>query len=174
MDDYLAKPVTPEALAAALHRWVRRDPQAAAPPGVPEEREAAPARGVPQAPADPEAQLLAYLRSFVEQTSPSIVGELVAGFLRTAPRHLAALEQASAQGDLTGIQGAAHVLRGMSGQIGARGMSELAGRIEGLTREGTTDGIAGLLGSLNDEFARAREILEREVHRLGTEGREAG
>jgi CheY-like chemotaxis protein len=162
MDDYLSKPVTPEALDGVLGRWVRRG---AGPVTTPEDG-GWPSASPTAAPAASEDGLVGYLRSFVEQTSPGIVRELLDGFLRTAPRHLAALADAGGRGDATGLQRAAHALRGMSGQVGVRRVSELAGRIEGLVREGTTTDLGGLLDALRAEFDRARAVLEREVRRL--------
>jgi PAS domain S-box-containing protein len=165
MDDYVAKPVTPEALDEALRRFL--------PPG---RRPAAGARAVGAAPAAEPLDLngtqglVDYLRTFVEQTSPSIVRDLTDGFLRTAPTHLSALADAGARGDPSGLQRAAHALRGMCGQVGLRRMSELAARIEGLVRDGSTAGVEGLVDALGAEFTRAREVLGREVRRLVGEG----
>jgi len=58
---------------------------------------------------------------------------------------------------------AAHSLKGSSGSMGAKTMAALWAELEDRARNGAIDGIAALLGQLEDEFGRVREALYAQV-----------
>ncbi len=114
MDDHLGKPVTLDALAETLGRWLPE----------PEQRHEAPADAA--APGfDPSA--LALLRAF---TGDQVTGELLALFTKNAEGELAALKEALAQRDARRVKHLAHRLRGGAGSLGARALADLCARLE--------------------------------------------
>jgi two-component system, sensor histidine kinase and response regulator len=147
MDDYVSKPVTPEALEAVLRKWVGAA-------SAPAERAAA-------APAAP-GQLLdeAIVQNLMSvDDDGTLMDEIVATFLRIAPARLTAIKKA-ARGNPTALEREAHSFLGSCGNIGARRMAELCARLEVLGRSGSIEGAAEIAGALEQELASVRPELE--------------
>src|SRR4051812_8425947 len=119
MDDYLAKPLRPEALDAVLERWLH------APAAAPE--------------AAPEATMAlvdeARARVFREDY-PEIVDQLIELFEDSTPPLLRELREGAAAGDEETVRRAAHKLKGSCQNIGASGM---AAQVAELERTATVD-----------------------------------
>jgi CheY-like chemotaxis protein/HPt (histidine-containing phosphotransfer) domain-containing protein/anti-sigma regulatory factor (Ser/Thr protein kinase) len=147
MDDYVSKPVTPEALEAVLRKWVGA-------PSAPAERAAA-------APAA-AGQLLdeAIVQNLMSvDDDGTLMDEIVATFLRIAPARLTAIKKA-ARGNPAALEREAHSFLGSCGNIGARRMAELCARLEVLGRSGSVEGAVEIAGALEQELAMARPELE--------------
>src|SRR2546421_159711 len=110
MDDYVAKPVTAERLAAVVAQWA---PAAGA--------------GRPDVALDPS---VIAMRRELEQGRPGLLARMVGLYLRDAPTQLAALRQAAERGDAHELEWAAHSLKGDSAQIGATALVALCRDLE--------------------------------------------
>lgn len=95
---------------------------------------------------------------------PEFVDEVVDAFLAEAPREVEALRAAIAADDPASVIRPAHTIKGMSVNLGARRVTELARTIEERARAGSLDGapeaVAALgmaLDELGVELAAARE-----------------
>jgi CheY-like chemotaxis protein/HPt (histidine-containing phosphotransfer) domain-containing protein len=123
MDDFIAKPVTPEQLASVLSRWVPLP--AAAPPPV-----------RPVAPVPAASTLVTVdgqvLRDVLEVADLEFVRELVAHFHVDARATFAELREALERVDLGAWRRIAHKFRGSCAGVGARGMMELTSQMESL------------------------------------------
>ncbi len=147
MDDYVSKPVTPEALAAVLRRWVR-------PPAAPAATES------PEAPAADgllDETIVSSLMSVDDDGS--LMDEVVATFLKIAPVRLGAIRKA-AKGDPVQLERAAHSFLGSCGNLGCRAMADLCARLEVLGRSGSTEGAAELARALEEQYAVTKPHLE--------------
>ena len=147
MDDYVSKPVTPEALAAVLRRWVR-------PPAAPAATES------PEAPAADgllDETIVSSLMSVDDDGS--LMDEVVATFLKIAPVRLGAIRKA-AKGDPAQLERAAHSFLGSCGNLGCRAMADLCARLEVLGRSGSTEGAAELARALEEQYAVTKPHLE--------------
>ncbi len=145
MDEYLAKPVKPDELRAALARL------AAAPSGAPAGRPA----------VDLEAAL-----DWVDRDR-ALLAELTALFLEDLPGRIAELREAVLAGDAGRAQRAAHTLKGPLASFHARRAVELAGQLEALGRAGRLPPATGLLEELERELAAV-------AHALAAPGRGTG
>ena len=164
MDDYVAKPVKPAELNEVLERWMEE------PDGAAQEAAANVASGMtdPVAnghaalgePLDPE--VLAGLRDLGSpgDGEPDILTELVDIFVEDVEPRLAALREAVASGDTDGVERAAHTLKGSSGNMGARRMSEIASGLQDAGTSGDLSGAESLLGDLESEYARVKPALQ--------------
>jgi PAS domain S-box-containing protein len=158
MDDYLAKPVRREQLAAALHKWVR------------------PAEGASASAPRPGPRLYALpldhpLRALEAQGLATVAGEIIDLFMETAPLRLAELRSLYAAGDKDALRVVAHSLRGAAAQIGLKAMADLCARLESaVAQKMAADGILDLL---DREFETARLFLHDARRRLGSIGPEA-
>jgi CheY-like chemotaxis protein len=108
MDDYLAKPLRPEALDAVLERWL-----GAAPPPAPAE------------PIFDDSRIRGFAESY-----PDIVDRLVALFADSTPPLLDQLEAAARDRDDELVRRLAHKLRSSCDNVGAMRMAALCRTLE--------------------------------------------
>ena len=165
MDDYVSKPVTPEALEEVLTRWIQpHGPQAQA--SSPDDLAAGRANG----PLDDE--IIDGLMKIDEDGT--LMDELVETFLRLAPARLAALEKAVEDGTAAPLERAAHSFLGSCGNLGCRRMAELCAKLEVLGRSGSTKGARELVQALVAEMDVVRPHIEalpgRHPTRAGSDG----
>jgi HPt (histidine-containing phosphotransfer) domain-containing protein len=147
MDDYVAKPVTPEELERVLRRWV----------------------GAAAAPAERAALAPAPAQDLLDETivgslmavddDGTLMDEVVATFLKIAPIRLAAIRKA-AKGNAAQLERTAHSFLGSCGNLGCRRMADLCARLEVLGRSGSTEGASELARALEEEYAAVKPHLE--------------
>jgi CheY-like chemotaxis protein len=123
MDDYLAKPLRPEALDEVLERWLGFAPVVAAAEAIIDD---------------------VRMRSFREDY-PDIVDQLLDLFLSSTPPLLEELREAVDAGDDDALRRTAHKLKGSCQNIGATFMATLCRSIE--TGEGDAAATVAELGS---------------------------
>jgi two-component system, sensor histidine kinase len=112
MNDYLTKPIQPEALEAALTRWA---PQADTAPE-------APAASQSDAVLSSECPLASLSRSL----PPARLSEIVAAYVSDTEQRLERLRQHVERQDFTALGQEAHNLAGTSGNVGAVQVAALA------------------------------------------------
>jgi HPt (histidine-containing phosphotransfer) domain-containing protein len=147
MDDYVSKPVTPEALEAVLRRWV----------------------GAPAGPAERSPAVSGASGGLLDETivgslmavddDGSLMDEVVATFLKIAPVRLNAIRKA-AKGNATQLERAAHSFLGSCGNLGCRRMADLCARLEVLGRSGSTEGAPDIARALEEEYVAVKPHLE--------------
>ena len=152
MDDYMSKPMGPEALSAVLARWART-------PGV--TAGARPTEEEGEGPID--RTVLASLRR-IDPTGDLLV-EVIDAFLGLAPGKLQALRAAAARGDAKRIEREAHSFLGSCTNLGARRMAALCARLEHEGRLGVADGALAVVASLESDLVGVRAALEAEKGR---------
>ena len=145
MDDYIAKPVRPEAIDAVLARWVDET-----------QSDEGGADGV----VDPER--LDMVRR-LGSSGDKLLAVMVETFLAEAPATIAAVDEAVSRGDGPGLRHSAHRLRGGAATLGATRVAERCAELEELGRAGRLETAAELLGGLHQEFDRAARALRATV-----------
>ncbi len=168
MDDYVAKPVTSEALDGVLRRWVTRAP---GPPGI-DAGSAPRALAPPPPPAAPPVRrpssptvdlgMLRKLRASQSAGEPDIVAEVISLFLEDAPARLAAIQTAVERGDLPTAARTAHTLKGSAGHLGAKTLALLCARLEEKVRGGTPFNAGFAVDAIAEELGRVRAALTAE------------
>ena len=165
MDDYLAKPITPDVLYATLRRWLpgataRAEPMPVAIPlnvtaPVP------PAVVPPTAEEEPilDSAVLENFRELQEPGAPDIIAQLIDLFLGELPQKLAAVHQAIEFRDAARLAKAAHTLKGSSANVGAPRAARVCLELERLGKVGTLTGAADLGARLEEELVRVRAAL---------------
>ena len=153
MDDYLSKPVKPEALRVTLAKWIKvaLTVKESTLGNGGENGSIPPAR----APVIDQAQICS-LRAIKK---PNFLEELVAIFLEEASTHLQAIHAAVANGDEVAMRREAHCLKGTTANIGATQMASLC---EGLERNASLKDYGELHRHLENEFKLVREALDAE------------
>ncbi len=156
MDDYVAKPVRVEELEAILARWVAgAEPQAET---IRDEENKTPAGG--EQTLDPE--VISGLRD-LEESAPGLLDELVEMFFQDTPPRIEALGVAVEEGDAHSVERIAHSLKGSSGNMGGRRMSEVSERLQAIGVSADLEQAPELLASLREGFDRMSEALRAEL-----------
>lgn len=168
MDDYLTKPVERRHLRACLLRW--KDARAAALSIARQPLDIAPSTPETHSHATTTAAPPVVVEAGVLDELVEVIGIQTAGiiqlYLDDTPGMLERMEQAAVIQDLATLRDIAHSLKSASANIGARGLAEIARRIEADALTGHVDnpGIAVALGV--NEFARIRIALRAYLQQL--------
>jgi CheY-like chemotaxis protein len=152
MDDYLSKPVKPDALRLMLERWTK---PADCPKGSSESSE--PAHTIRGSVID-QAHL-AGLRGIKQPGVDDFLTELIDLFLDGTPAHLKALNEAVLRDDSVEILRLVHSLKGSSANMGAM---QLASVIEELENKDSAKNVSRIMARLEQEFELVREALSAE------------
>ena len=142
MNDYVAKPIRAEELAAALRR----------------------AR--PLANGDGDAGRVdfvslddAALGSLRELGGDDFLGEVIDAFVADAPGLIATLRSALGDGNAEELRRAAHTLKSNGATLGAAGFAELCRDLEQRARAGELDGASELVDRIEEEYAPLEQAL---------------
>jgi PAS domain S-box-containing protein len=136
MDDYLSKPVSPQALAAALSR-----------------------SSAATASSDVQAAVSREVFYRLLQAVGDDGGELVEEFLADAAGLLAAMRQAIDDGSADDMSRAAHTLKSTSLTFGAKTLGDLCGQLEAMGRDGSLDWAPEGVGEIGEELERVGASL---------------
>jgi CheY-like chemotaxis protein len=136
MDDYVAKPIRPEALAEALKR-------------------------VRPAGRDADGGLDdAALESLRELGGDDFLAEVIDTFLADLPALLATLRRAIEAGDAAEARRAAHTLKSNGATLGAGGFAELCSALEQQAKDGRLEDAPGLLARIEAECRPLEHALD--------------
>jgi PAS domain S-box-containing protein len=164
MDDYLAKPIRLEELAAALRRCrprvASRPPAAAREAGV--DSQASRGReplGEPHSAGVIHPPALERLMQTIGDDR-GLLAALIDTFLSDVPRLVDDARQGLQQGQADEIRRAAHTLKSNGATFGAMRFSELNRELEALARSGTLEGTTDLLTRIEREYESVKTALE--------------
>jgi DNA-binding response OmpR family regulator len=158
MDDYLTKPLTPDALVAVLGRHL---------PRLKARLEKTDAPEAIVSPLDPRA--VDRIRELQEPGHLDVLQDLFELFERSTPERLAELVAAVTSGDARTVEAVAHSLKSSCGMLGLRVMQEMCERLEAEAGRGDLEGADLIVQQLEFEFRRARPWLraDRWTERAG-------
>ena len=145
MDDYVAKPVAPADLAAALRRAVPRASAAASPDG---------SEGGSVMPARSDEGTVEPLRS--EYAEDPDLADLVPEFVSGLPGRVCEMRKALQNGDFTRLADLAHQLKGAGGGFGYPSITQAARDLESAAKESDHEAAALALRTVA-EFSRRAE-----------------
>jgi HPt (histidine-containing phosphotransfer) domain-containing protein len=157
MDDYIAKPVRPEELAAVLRRHVTSAPSAPVESAIAARvvADAAP----PEVASAIDMAVLQRLGRLNRPGNETAHGDLIHEFLEDVPKRLEVLRRAAADEDGPVLIDVGHALRGMAAHFGAHELVSLCEVLEELARGSTPAGAMELVENMDQAFERARAAL---------------
>ncbi len=150
MNDYVAKPIRPEELVAAIMR--SPSPAGRTPTTV----DAVAGDG------DGAAIDVGTLRRFAEtmgDDDPGFVQEMIDEFLADAPALVAAMRDGLATVDAEGVRRAAHTLKSNANTFGAHDLGTRCAALESQAKEGDLTGVATELAAIAKAWEQVREGL---------------
>ena len=145
MDDYIKKPITPEALRSVFERWIEQENSTP----VPDKQVTEKAERLHNSVFD-FAQLK--IRMLDDE---SIARELVRAFIIDIPEQMIELNEAIASRDAAKLQFIAHTIKGISGNINAHKLQEAARKLE-----------ARSCDMKSDDFEDLHDPLKKEIREL--------
>ncbi|MGI3785285.1 MAG: response regulator [Janthinobacterium lividum] len=168
MDDYISKPIDPDALAEVLDRWAPPDPEVVEPAAggadlalVAGPGDADPRRSDPGQTDDGhiDADQIEGLAELRTPDGGSLLATFISSFTRRADDRVAAIRDAVRGADDDALAQAAHELKGSAATIGAVGVAALCAELE---NKGCAvlDGRPGLLDELAAELDLAVHELD--------------
>ncbi|HEU5284185.1 MAG TPA: Hpt domain-containing protein [Burkholderiales bacterium] len=105
------------------------------------------------------------IRALDEGGAAGLLQQVVQLYLESAPRLIAELRRAGADGDATAVRNAAHSLKSSSANVGAVRLAEMCKAIEHAARAGVLRGDLPSVEDIEREFEALRPALEREAGR---------
>jgi len=161
MNDYLAKPVTPENLATILQKWLETSnasPLSTPPPAVAE---------TPDADSTAEQEIWNYntIRNRVlndDEAASAILWD----FLRDMPEYIRKLHDAFQENDLNTVQTTAHTICGAAANIGADALTTVAQLIREQSMTMPTKQLEIKLNTLENQFTKLEKMIHQHLNSL--------
>jgi PAS domain S-box-containing protein len=159
MNDYVSKPINPQALGEALERWL---PERGTPPAESSIETMKPVGRVAEEAVSPTVfDKVALMKRLLNDDELAHI--IITGFLEDIPRQIQALKNYLEAGDVIRTERQAHTIKGASANIGSEALRAIAYELEKLGKSGNLPGVRARIGELELQFARLREILEKEL-----------
>ena len=154
MNDYISKPVRPEAFAAALDRWaLPAHREAGDSEWSLENSEPAPSSDA-FLPAALDAAVVERLHALERATEPGLVQQIFDSFVSEGGQQIGGLRRLALRAESEAIRRAAHLLKGASATVGADGLAELAGELQRKALDCPATDSLELIDRLDAEFKR--------------------
>jgi HPt (histidine-containing phosphotransfer) domain-containing protein len=156
MNDYVSKPIGPQALAEALDKWLpeEKGEQLTA---QNDQRDTGTTNASiieSQAPIFDKAAMTARLMEDEE-----LVQTVAKGFLEDIPRQIEALRGYLAAGDGPGAERQAHTIRGAAANVGGEAVRAVAFEMEKAAKENNLDLARGHTDELETQFDRLKRAM---------------
>ncbi len=152
MDDYIAKPIFIEELAAVLTRWLGQAAKVGDAGG-----------GASERPSDPrpvlDPEVVEQLRALGEEGEPDGFTQLAEVFVEDSSFRLQSLRQAIRDRDLEALKSHVHALKGVTGTVGAARLADRCSEFEELIVARGRDLDPSALDPLEEEFQRVLEAV---------------
>jgi CheY-like chemotaxis protein/CHASE1-domain containing sensor protein/HPt (histidine-containing phosphotransfer) domain-containing protein len=156
MNDYVTKPISPQALAEVLDKWLpqENDDRCAEVMKKNETEEDASRSSL----IFDRAGLMARLMD-----DEDLARMLVEGFLEDIPKQIAALKGYLETGDVTGIERQAHTIRGVSANVGGERLREVAFEMEKAAKAGDLSAAGRHIPELEAQFNLLNQAMTKEL-----------
>ena len=152
MDDYLSKPVNPQALSEMLEKWITKQDSFMQDETTLQDETAIPKVETMKDIFDRDGFLERLMGD--EELANEILGE----FLKDIPNKLIALQEALDKVDAPALQRQAHSLKGSSANVGALALQKVVSQIEIAGESENLDKVGSLIFELNKQFEMLKKL----------------
>jgi len=157
MNDYITKPVSPQALAEVLDKWLPKDNEKLIISN--DESRKKNADGGENLPLIfDRAGMMARLMD-----DEDLARMVVEGFLEDIPRQIATLKGYLETGDAPGAERQAHTIKGASANVGGERLLEVAFEMEKSAKAGDLSAVARQMAELELQFNRLNQAMTKEL-----------
>jgi PAS domain S-box-containing protein len=156
MDDYVSKPVAPQALAEVLEKWLPKKNAKCTKEEIGE--------GVsPPSIMTPDTPLVFDREGMIARlmNDKDLAHMVAVGFLDDMPCQIAALKGYLEAGDAAGVERQAHTIKGASANVGGEALRATAFEMEQSGSIGDIESVRGRLPELETQFARLKAAMEQ-------------
>jgi two-component system, sensor histidine kinase and response regulator len=155
MNDYVTKPVSPQALAEALDKWLPKETETTQEqtPVTPE-RTASVSGQEPEAPVFDKAGMMARMMDDEE-----LARTVTEGFLADIPLQIEALRGFIAAGNVPGAERQAHTIKGASANVGGECLRAAAFEMEKAGKAGDMDAVKLLIAEIEAQFEALKKAM---------------
>lgn len=157
MNDYVAKPISPQALAEALEKWLLKEEAECGIQATEGRSQKAEEDRQPSPPIWDRAGLVERLMG-----DEDLAGTILQGFLADIPRQIEALKGYLEAGDAAGVERQAHTIRGAAGNVGGNTLRTLAFELERAGKSGDLESIKPRLKELAASFAELKQAMKED------------
>jgi CheY-like chemotaxis protein/HPt (histidine-containing phosphotransfer) domain-containing protein len=159
MDDYVSKPVSPQALAEVLEKWLPRKTGAKVEPApVTPDKGPIPAMSEAEMPVFDRASMMDRMMGDAE-----LAQTVVEGFIEDMPRQISALRGYVEAGDVKGAERSAHTIKGASAIVSGEALRLTAVEIEKAAKAGDMEAVKAWIAELESEFDRLKQAMSEEL-----------
>ncbi len=152
MDDYLAKPVSPDAVMDAVLRWFN---------GSPSTPRAASGSDSPEEGRNKECALFDVAQAMrTSGGNGRILERVSAVFLTHIPHEIGQVEEAIRAGEAEEARRLSHSIKGAAASLGGERLKQAALRVECASKDGALDTALDLTQAMRREFDAFRAVLE--------------
>jgi PAS domain S-box-containing protein len=163
MNDYVAKPVSPRALADVLNKWLSNETAAGGPQAFAAGSTSKAAPPASAAGTDPAVFDLAALMARL--MDDKVLARRVSDrFLEDLPQRIVALQACLDAQDVAGAGREAHSIKGASANVGAEILRAIAFEMEMSAKSGDLAAVATRLPELDAQYERVRETMVKDLH----------
>jgi HPt (histidine-containing phosphotransfer) domain-containing protein len=156
MNDFVTKPVSPDALLKTLSKWL--GPRNGHEPALAKELVPTPAVG---------DKPCVFNRAIVLKRmmgDEELANRVIEAFLADVPRQIQALKNLLAQGDADGSGCLAHSIKGAAASVGGEFLTKVALRMEKSADAGDLGAVNESMAELEAQFLRLRETITEEEY----------
>jgi len=155
MNDYVTKPVDPQALMEALEKWLPRETAATKEqlPGKPKDTPPVSAQE-PEVPVFDKAGMMSRLMD-----DEDLASTVIEAFLDDVPKQIEALRGYLETGDATFAERQAHTIKGASANLGGEALRAVAFEMEKAAKAGNLEYVKSHLPELENQFTRLKEAM---------------
>jgi CheY-like chemotaxis protein/HPt (histidine-containing phosphotransfer) domain-containing protein len=155
MNDYVSKPVSPQALVEALNRYLPREAAAAMGKTAGQREETAPvSAGEAEAPVFDQAGLM-----YRMMDDHNLARTVISGFLDDLPHRIEALKACLESGDAAGATRQAHSTKSAYASVGGEALGKVALEMGNAAKAGDLESITARLPDLEIQNTRYKEVI---------------
>ncbi|MFC1891923.1 response regulator [Thermodesulfobacteriota bacterium] len=158
MDDYLSKPVTPQALATMIEKWLPKKKD------VNQENKDIKAEEAPVMTGQ-EAALVFDKEALMVRLmdDEDLAKTVIEGFLVDMPKQISGIKLFINQSNSEQAGNQAHKIKGAAASIGAELLCEVAIEMENTGKTGDTEKMKYLLPQLEKQFEQLKYVMEKDI-----------